>query len=722
MSPRRHRSSSSAVSAHGGTSRPQRAQPQPPQPPLPPSRQLGMTPAVYENNMKVLHRREPSILSIFDQFSHVCLYHHNGSKWEKQGFEGSMFLFENTRQTYPPYGFFILNRMGTDDYIRPIHPEDDMEIVGDYVMYRFYPEFTQKRVQLGLPYPIPEARRAMFDHEMALAGFEASHAEKKGRSVTVGLWMFATDAREPLKDVMMRLHSYIKQNKAYPNEFRYGPGRPPPPNPNLRTASGASNHSSASHETQQYKPPPANTSNGAVTSAGSELDKLFAKLVPQTPEPAPAPTSTSSMSVQDLFAALGGQQVARPPALSPAPAATPHRGLALLDSIFASAAPETNGFSHGPPPHTLPPARRPTSNALPQILNQDVISSLLGLSPDSRASSAAPSSVGSSSRRSGPHIYEGDNEYSEASEGEYSTSSTVLDTDMDPSLLAGGSSSGLPLFTMQQSTTAGMNGQRRVEGDVTPRAPLRGFGSSSSSPAPQMTGRRSTQQYLAAGSSAERTPTNTFSRAPTHSDSASSSATTVPATEPAARPRTLVPFEADSELWPYPRAPLDERSLDDDDADVVELDFTDTRALSDPAVFSSRLREKQRSGNGNGSGKRKTRKERAADRERERDEIERGWDDPVPAAPAPVVGKGKHPAAANGVAVAPPQANGNGAHAGMHVDAAREALLSAISTQAKLPGRDMPRNDFVRELLTLIHTDKNFVDALWHDYRARAGQ
>jgi hypothetical protein len=33
-------------------------------------------------------------VSIFDQFSHVCVYHHNGSKWEKQGFEGTMFLYE----------------------------------------------------------------------------------------------------------------------------------------------------------------------------------------------------------------------------------------------------------------------------------------------------------------------------------------------------------------------------------------------------------------------------------------------------------------------------------------------------------------------------------------------------------------------------------------------------------------------------------------------------
>src|SRR5215475_8200496 len=59
------------------------------------SHSTGMTPASrYDSNLKVLRRRDSSIVSIFDQFSHVCVYHHNGKKWEKQGFEGSMFLYE----------------------------------------------------------------------------------------------------------------------------------------------------------------------------------------------------------------------------------------------------------------------------------------------------------------------------------------------------------------------------------------------------------------------------------------------------------------------------------------------------------------------------------------------------------------------------------------------------------------------------------------------------
>jgi len=45
----------------------------------------------------------------------------------------------------------------------------------------------------------------------------------------------------------------------------------------------------------------------------------------------------------------------------------------------------------------------------------------------------------------------------------------------------------------------------------------------------------------------------------------------------------LVPFHhEDPSLWPYPRAPLDDRD------DIVELDFADTSALSDVDAFERR--------------------------------------------------------------------------------------------------------------------------------------
>jgi len=85
--------------SHANSSRQSKAQRHRSQPSIsathPEQPNLGMSPASrYNHNLKVLRRRDPSIVSIFDQFSHVCVYHHNGKKWEKQGFEGSMFLYE----------------------------------------------------------------------------------------------------------------------------------------------------------------------------------------------------------------------------------------------------------------------------------------------------------------------------------------------------------------------------------------------------------------------------------------------------------------------------------------------------------------------------------------------------------------------------------------------------------------------------------------------------
>ncbi|KAF5343586.1 hypothetical protein D9757_002101 [Collybiopsis confluens] len=187
---------------------------------------LGMSAASrYAHNLKVLRRRDPSILRIFDQFSHVCVYHHNGERWEKKGYEGSMFLYE--RADYPPYGFYILNRMGMDDYIQRLWPEDNVGVHGNYLMLRTFPEWSRKRVNdiqanFGGPNPGP------FDIRYKWNG-ENPPPPDKAISQTIGLWMFTTEAREPMIDVMLRLHSYIKQNSPYPEVYHYGPDKPPPP-------------------------------------------------------------------------------------------------------------------------------------------------------------------------------------------------------------------------------------------------------------------------------------------------------------------------------------------------------------------------------------------------------------------------------------------------------------------------------------------------------------
>jgi hypothetical protein len=97
MGPPRRARSNSSVSNYSQQHRnrhPQSLEPTPPES-IPAQSHLGMSPqSRYLSNMKVVRRRDPSIVSIFDQFSHVCVYHHNGDKWEKQGYEGSMFLYE----------------------------------------------------------------------------------------------------------------------------------------------------------------------------------------------------------------------------------------------------------------------------------------------------------------------------------------------------------------------------------------------------------------------------------------------------------------------------------------------------------------------------------------------------------------------------------------------------------------------------------------------------
>ncbi|TBU56446.1 hypothetical protein BD310DRAFT_950095 [Dichomitus squalens] len=722
-----------------------------------------MIPAVYQSNMKVLLRREPTITAIIDQFSHVCLYHHNGQKWEKHGYEGSMFLFE--KSTSPPYGFYILNRMGTDDYVRPIYPEDDMEIIGDYLMCRFYPDFTKTRLDMGLPYPIPPEHRATFDMELLrrLPPEELTKnqdKEKKGRSTTLGLWMFATDAREPLKEVMMRLHSHVKQGLPYPEEYRYGPGRPPPPNPHLRTESRASNQASAGSygdrapsavATNGTPVNPAVQSGGAAAPAAaatpaassSELDKLFAKLITPSPSvnvPPAAAAAEPPKTIHDLFAALSGNSSATknapapPPASVPAVEPPPQTGIALLDSIFASVLPSIpSSTAIAQPTGPLPPrpeeivivSPKPTSSALPQILNQDVISSLLGLAPDSRASSAAPSSVGS--RRSAQHRYEGDNEFSE---GDQTSDGEPRRYNPRPGAKSG---KGMPIFAAPQAPssesepeTSTVNGSRRVPGDVTPRPPAGGVKLPPMSP-PQF------QQQRTATPNA-----NTNGKVPLTGAAAQSPA---PGSASAPRQRTLVPFEANSDLWPYPRAPLDDRSFENDD--VVELDFSDTRALSDPAIFSSRLKDKkEKKDKRERKGRREHEREKAEKADREKAEIEKGWDIPTqtqvqPPYQAAATGPVAEAAKAHAGGPKAPALTKNGKSAGVNGSGAVNGVLAASQDQApdtvaakdailnallgKGPAQpDIGRNEFIRELLTLIHTDSQFVDKLYQDYLSRS--
>lgn len=765
MGPPRRARSNSSVSTHSQQHRHRQPQLQESTPPETPSAQshLGMSPqSRYLSNMKVVRRRDPSIVSIFDQFSHVCVYHHNGDKWEKQGYEGSMFLYE--RDSYPPYGLYILNRVGMDDYIQRLYPEDGIGAHGSYLMMRHYPDFTARRLaeaRATLPLAKQEGPASKFAPEFVVPNLEQLQDAEKGRSQTVGLWCFATDARESMQDVVLRLHSYIKKNLPYPEEYRYGPDRPPPPNfrsssraserSHMRSASSASNTSSihSISESEEYhagsQPTPSeSSSNGNV----SELDKLFAKLggTGCTPQQMPLQSQTKESTAVSLLAGLSGGGNAHRTASVPPPTSNsvpPTRGLALLDTIFASAPPPppSSQLSRGPSRSgaasaSLPPSTsihsqttyttqvqsttfghtassqsplilspKPTSTVLPQVLNQDVISTLLGF-PASRA-------------------YEGDNEASDdgsISEGGYSVSSTVLDADAENNveLQAAGTSSVLPLLAVpmgQSEHNRTRNGSGKTLGDVTPRPPLRGFNS----------------DITVVGDLLAAAQTQKHSRASPHlhipsvapprpgDPDTTPTLTSVNGAHSVPKPRSLIPFEADSDLWPYPRAPFVET-----DSDVIELDFADTSALSDPDAFAREQRSKNR------RSQKKGRKEREKDREREREEIEKSWDVPPPAKVVPlsqpqgvvstpvvpVNGKAKHGRLERAGSVAS-QSSVDGLNA-IDTHAVHASLLSALAQKKNASSNILSKNDFVREVLTLIHTDKDFVDTLWEEYASSA--
>jgi hypothetical protein len=138
-------------------------------------------------------------------------------------------------------------------------------------------------------------------------------------------------------------------------------------------------------------------------------------------------------------------------------------------------------------------------------------------------------------------------------------------------------------------------------------------------------------------------------------------------------PRALVPFHEESSLWPYPRAPLDDRD------DIVELDFADTSALSDVDAFEQR---------------RQSSKKAKLSRKDRRDEIERSWDAPGYAAPSVVAtgSPGPHPILARpSSSQAPvhntvgPFANGSAAWPSSQSGALKANQTSTTSTPVKTP-------------------------------------
>jgi hypothetical protein len=111
-----------------------------------------------ESKQPTSQRSWPTIVSILDKFSHICLYRLHEGKWQKDGFEGASFLFERCvgvlPSSWPPSHSSNISERRIPltvmhDYIHAIHPEDEIQAAeGEYLMYRSYPEFTAKRLAM----------------------------------------------------------------------------------------------------------------------------------------------------------------------------------------------------------------------------------------------------------------------------------------------------------------------------------------------------------------------------------------------------------------------------------------------------------------------------------------------------------------------------------------------------------------------------------------------
>ncbi|KAF9564536.1 hypothetical protein CPC08DRAFT_760148 [Agrocybe pediades] len=745
---------------------------------------LGMTPASrYKHNIKVLRRRDPSITSIFDQFSHVCVYHHDGQQWLKQGYEGTMFLFE--RESYPPYGLYVLNRVGAEDYIQGIYPEDEFVQSGKYLIIKSFPDFLAQRLA-NIPSAANGEPHDRFSDVYAIPNIDQLDSKMKGRSTVVGLWTLALPSREPMEEVMKRLHSCIKRNEPYPDKYRYEPDKPPPPHRLQavpRPAAGYASDVSDSQRRSQsdYETDQGNQSDAPSAASGgmSEVEMLFKKFItPSTANQQPQTTQPTSINLNSLFASVAtdpstasrGTENPAPP-----PSATSSTGISLLDSIFASAS--------SPQPQKRPTivSPQPTiSTSPPQVLNQDVLSHLLGL--PSRAPSAASTFSTSASLISHPSSREGDNE----DDGESDSPGGLTDpSDSHPP--------GKNLARMASSELLSSLGlgvprlvsQGKINGDVTPRGPLN----------------QSLQGRSQIPPSIESTSSIGTVRGGPQQQATLPPSTSEESRKPRAN-RTLVPFEPDSELWPYSRGPVDESSPTDggEDGEIVELDFGETSVLSDPAAFDKVIKTRKSaislkgsvngqshtSGSANGAGRGTAttangsgKKNKKSRKEQQKDEIEKSWDFPLPspaavhdaltsqdlmygppASPSPcsspvsnghqtygaqvpsvpemktptmnanaVLGqvngyhgpvntaslsqKGKGKAVVNG------RTKTNGFVNGLDAETATDSMLAALGKQPRSMNR-LERNEFAKELLTLIQTDKAFVDTLWNEYLARS--
>lgn len=97
-----------------------------------------------------------------------------------------------------------MNRVGMEDYVQPLYPEDDLVNGGKIVIIRSYPDFLNNRLS-SIKSAHTNEQLDKFSDVYAIPNIEQIDSKTKGRSDIIGLWMHADDSRDSLLDVMRRL-------------------------------------------------------------------------------------------------------------------------------------------------------------------------------------------------------------------------------------------------------------------------------------------------------------------------------------------------------------------------------------------------------------------------------------------------------------------------------------------------------------------------------------
>lgn len=132
----------------------------------------------------------------------VCFCSKGESVFSVEIFNGNVMILV-FRDSYPPYGFYIMNRVGMEDYVQPLYPEDELAHSGNYLIIRSYPDFLDNRLA-RIKASHQGKQLDKFADVYSIPNIEELDSKSKGRSSVIGLWMHTDDTRESLIDVMRK--------------------------------------------------------------------------------------------------------------------------------------------------------------------------------------------------------------------------------------------------------------------------------------------------------------------------------------------------------------------------------------------------------------------------------------------------------------------------------------------------------------------------------------